>query len=162
MIEGGRIDHAGHINDIDRNVRETAEFDRAVAIVLSWVQSHPNTLVIVTADHETGGMEIVSNNGVGNAPTVTWSTLGHTSVPVPVYGWGTNADLVPHVVDNSDIKALSRAGQSEMPPPHCAVPVAIELDSVRIPVSIETGMIWGAIVSSLILTIATAYVAERR
>lgn len=110
MVEGGRIDHAGHANDIARNVFEVLEFDRAIEIAYTWAASHTDTLIIVTADHETGGLDVVANNGAGNFPTVTWSTTGHTATPVPVYAWGVNAELVLQVMDNTDIHQLALAG----------------------------------------------------
>ncbi|MEE8451233.1 MAG: alkaline phosphatase [Thermoguttaceae bacterium] len=107
MVEGGRIDHAGHGNDIERNVRETVEFANTVETVLAWAAGRTDTLVIVTADHETGGMSIVTDNGAGQAPEVTWSTNGHTATNVPVYAWGNGADAVNGVLDNTDIFNLS-------------------------------------------------------
>ena len=57
MVEGGKIDFAGHNNDAATNVRETLDFDRAVTVALDFARAHPDeTLVVVTADHETGGM----------------------------------------------------------------------------------------------------------
>lgn len=56
MIEGSRIDHAGHANDLRRSVYETLAFDEAVAVVLEFAAGRDDTLVIVTADHETGGL----------------------------------------------------------------------------------------------------------
>ena len=61
MIEGGRIDHAGHANDVERGVRETAEFVATVDAVLNWAAGRDDTLIVVTADHETGGMTVASN-----------------------------------------------------------------------------------------------------
>jgi alkaline phosphatase len=58
MIEGGRIDHAGHDFDAAGIVAETARFDEAVAAVLQWASTHPDTLVLVTADHATGGLAL--------------------------------------------------------------------------------------------------------
>jgi len=58
MIEGGRIDHAGHDFDAAGIVAETARFDEAVATVLDWTGRHPDTLVLVTADHATGGLAL--------------------------------------------------------------------------------------------------------
>lgn len=58
MIEGGRIDHAAHSNDIASVVAETKEFDDVVGFVVSYARSRGDTLVIVTADHETGGLTI--------------------------------------------------------------------------------------------------------
>jgi alkaline phosphatase len=56
MIEGGRIDHACHYNDIKNMITETLDFDAAVGVTLSYQKTHPDVLVIVTADHETGGL----------------------------------------------------------------------------------------------------------
>lgn len=103
MVEGGRIDHAGHSNDTIRAVLETIEFSNAVAKALDWGRFHPDTLILVTADHETGGLEVVKNNGAGGIPTVSWSTSGHTAANVPVYGWGVGAERVAGTMENSDI-----------------------------------------------------------
>jgi len=104
MVEGGRIDHAGHANDLARNIYETIEFARAVAISLKWADSHPDTIIIVTADHETGGLQITKNNGKGNLPGATWLTKSHTAAKVPVYVWGKNAQQTAQAIkDNTDI-----------------------------------------------------------
>jgi alkaline phosphatase len=58
MIEGGRIDHAGHDFDAAGVVAETGRFDEAAQVVLAWAQRHPETLVLLTADHATGGLAI--------------------------------------------------------------------------------------------------------
>jgi alkaline phosphatase len=103
MVEGGRIDHACHSNDTIRAVLETIEFSNAVAKALDWARFHPDTLILVTADHETGGLEVVKNNGAGGIPTVSWSTSGHTAANVPVYGWGAGAERVAGIMEISDI-----------------------------------------------------------
>jgi alkaline phosphatase len=107
MVEGGRIDHAGHANDLARNVHETLEFADTVQLVLDWAAGRTDTLVLVTADHETGGLNVLQDNGAGNYPTVSWSSSGHTGVNVPVYAWGANADLVGGVMDNTDLYTLT-------------------------------------------------------
>lgn len=101
MIEGGTIDHAGHGNDLARNVHETIEFARTAQLVMDWVGGRRDTLVVVTADHETGGLKVVCGNGKGVLPTVTWSTKGHTPVRVPAYAWGVNAHHVSGIMDNT-------------------------------------------------------------
>jgi len=59
MVEGGNIDHHGHGNDAAANLRETIDFDKAVAVAMDFAKKHPNdTLVVVTGDHETGGMTL--------------------------------------------------------------------------------------------------------
>jgi alkaline phosphatase len=103
MVEGGRIDHAGHSNDLVRNIYETIEFAYAAEVVLDWALDNPDTLIIVTADHETGGLSVLANNGQGNLPTVSWSTTSHTDENVPIYAWGVNSDLVSGIMDNTDI-----------------------------------------------------------
>ena len=102
MVEGAKIDLAAHNNWIDRNVQETIEFSNSVRAVMDWAAGRQDTLIIVTADHETGGMAIQSDNGPGNYPTVTWSTDYHTGVDVPVYAWGNGANRIPANMDNTD------------------------------------------------------------
>ena len=112
MIEGGRIDHAGHSNDIERNVYETLEFSRTVQIAFDWAKGRKDTLIIVTADHETGGLKVLENNGMGIFPTVSWSTGGHTTTNIPVYGWGANAACISGVMDNTDFFNVVMHNQS--------------------------------------------------
>ena len=112
MIEGGRIDHAGHSNDIERNVYETLEFSRTVQVATDWVQGRTDTLIIVTADHETGGLKVLENNGIGVFPTVSWSTGGHTTTNIPVYAWGPNAACISGVMDNTDFFNVVMRNQS--------------------------------------------------
>jgi alkaline phosphatase len=103
MIEGGRIDHAGHENHLQRNVMETVQFAETVAEVLKWAENNPDTLIIVTADHETGGLKVLKNNGQGQFPQVSWSSHDHTGVNVPIYGWGPNSDQVSGAMENTDV-----------------------------------------------------------
>lgn len=110
MIEGGRIDHAGHVNDLHRNILETIEFDEAVEVAYRWMSDRDDTLIVVTADHETGGLTVVGNNGAGNLPSVTWQTTGHTAVTVPVYAVGSNAYLFNTELDNTDIFYIISSG----------------------------------------------------
>ena len=62
MIEGGRIDHANHANDIRTMIDETLEFDDAISVGLKFQETHPDVLIVVTGDHETGGLK---NSGDG-------------------------------------------------------------------------------------------------
>jgi len=103
VVEGGRIDPACHANDLPRAVTEVLAFESAVAEVMAWAAGRSDTLVVVTADHETGGLDILADGGVGVLPRVSWTGFSHTPVPVPVFAWGANADLVDLVRDNTDI-----------------------------------------------------------
>ena len=120
MVEGGRIDHAGHSNDIRRNVTETLEFDNSVEVAMNWATGRTDTLILVTADHETGGLTVTADNGPGVFPSVTWSTGGHTGVNVPVYAWGVNAYMVSGTLDNTDFFEIGT-----VPEPSSIVLVAI-------------------------------------
>jgi len=108
MVEGGMIDHACHSNDIQRAVLETLEFDNTVKLAIDWAAGRTDTLILVCADHETGGLTVLANNGAGVLPTVNWisSSEGlapHTAANVPVYAWGVNAEMVSWVMDNTDM-----------------------------------------------------------
>jgi alkaline phosphatase len=107
MVEGGRIDHAGHINDLSRNIGETLAFAETVELIRNWAGDCSDTLIVVTADHETGGLTVLADNGPGVNPTVTWSTTGHTATPVPLYAWGLNAELAAAITDNTEIHQLA-------------------------------------------------------
>jgi alkaline phosphatase len=62
MIEGGRIDHAAHWNDVAGIIHDSLAFDEAVCVAMDFQQHHPNTLLIVTSDHETGGMGLIGHS----------------------------------------------------------------------------------------------------
>jgi alkaline phosphatase len=62
MIEGGRIDHAAHRNDAAATIRDMLAFDAAVGVALDFARKTPGTLLIVTADHETGGMALIGHS----------------------------------------------------------------------------------------------------
>lgn len=107
MIEAGRIDHAGHANDLIRNIHEVLELSDTVEKIMAWAGDRDDTLIIVTADHETGGLTVIDGNGMGNLPSVTWSTTGHTGQNVPVFLWGREAEsLALGIADNTDIFPL--------------------------------------------------------
>ncbi len=102
MIEGGKIDHAAHNNQLERMIGETEEFSNTVAGVLAWAAGRDDTLVVVTADHETGGLTVLGPSDPGILPSVSWSTTGHTGADVPVYAWGVGADRFGGVMNNTD------------------------------------------------------------
>jgi alkaline phosphatase len=116
MVEGGRIDHAGHANDIQRNILETIEFDNAVQVAMDWAAGRSDTLILVTADHETGGLTLLANNGANVLPAVEWSSGSHTAANVPVYAWGVNASMVSGVMDNTEMFAVVTAGPEARDP----------------------------------------------
>jgi len=64
QVEGGRIDHAGHGNDPGAILHEFLEFDECIPIALEYIDAHPDTMLIVTTDHGTGGCQL---NGAGKS-----------------------------------------------------------------------------------------------
>ena len=85
---------------------ETIEFAKAVEAAIDWARADVNTLIIVTADHECGGLKVEKNNGAGKLPTVSWSTNDHTAAKVPVYAWGVNAQMAREIKDNTQIFSM--------------------------------------------------------
>jgi len=103
MVEGSQIDWAAHAGNQEETVAETLDFDRAVKIAIDFAERDGQTLVIVTADHETGGLTILGGNiSAGNLRT-NYSTTGHTGVPVPVYTFGPGAERFTGVYENIEI-----------------------------------------------------------
>ncbi len=107
MVEGGRIDHAAHDNDIERVIGEVIEFSEAVERAVRWASGRKDTLIVVTADHETGGLRVLGSRGKGTLPEVSWSEDYHTDAPVPVYAVGPGAQSVSGLMDNTDIFRLT-------------------------------------------------------
>jgi len=91
MIEGSQIDWGGHGNDTPYVLREVEDFDNAIKAVLDFAKNDGETLVIVTADHETGGMALNSPYGSKDKIEIAWTTDGHTGVPVPLMAYGPHA-----------------------------------------------------------------------
>lgn len=109
VVEGGRIDHQSHNNNVDGMLDETTEFLETIEAITNWIVENPNTLVIITADHETGGLDFTQMGTVAETiNTVKWSSTGHTNSNVPLYICGTtqpNLDLeaIKHHVDTYGI-----------------------------------------------------------
>jgi len=100
MVEGAQIDTSSHANDFESCVRQTLEFDKAVATALEFARRDRNTLVIVTADHETGGLTLPADGGKIKG---VWGGGGHTAVVVPIYAYGPGAEKFSGLIDNTDI-----------------------------------------------------------
>ena len=115
MIEGGLVDNSSHQGKTDRALAEVAELDRTVALVVAWALPRKDSLVVATADHETGGLEIVKANPAGVLPEVKWTTGGHTGVDVPIFAWGPGAEKFASKLDNTDIFRLL-SGREPYPP----------------------------------------------
>jgi len=133
MIEGGKIDWAAHSNDGATVIQEVIDFSDAVKIAFDFYKKYPNeTLIIVTADHETGGMSVGSRGKYAFNPLVFdeqkqslsddpskreydfvralndkalcgWTSRSHTGIMVPVYAIGVGSERFAGKIDNTDI-----------------------------------------------------------
>lgn len=92
VVEGARIDMASHGNDVERAVHETLAFDEAVAAVTAWAADRPEVTVIVTADHECGGLRITGPSAPGELPPVAWRWGQHTNARVDVFARGPHTE----------------------------------------------------------------------
>ena len=92
MIEGAQIDWGGHDNDADYLISELIDFDNTIGVALDFAKLNGETLVIVTADHETGGFTLAQDNGNYNKIKPVFSTGGHSATMVPVFAKGPNAE----------------------------------------------------------------------
>ncbi|MEX0720349.1 MAG: alkaline phosphatase [Balneolaceae bacterium] len=91
MVEGSQIDWAGHANDIKYILREVKDFDDAIKAVLDFAAEDGETLVVLTADHETGGMTMQRQQSEGSELEIYWTTGSHTGIPVPLMAYGPQA-----------------------------------------------------------------------
>jgi len=102
MVEGSQIDWGGHDNNPQYVIEETYDFDLAVGVALQFAARDKNTLIIVTADHETGGMALTGGNLEDRSVLASFSTNGHTGVVVPVFSFGPGAENFTGFFDNTE------------------------------------------------------------
>jgi alkaline phosphatase len=106
MVEGACIDKASHKNQLERSVYETLEFDKAVQKVAQWAANRKDTLLIVTADHETGGLSTLKGRGKGKMPEVTWASFSHSGANVRLFAMGAGSEAIAGILDNTDVARL--------------------------------------------------------
>lgn len=103
MVEGSQIDWGGHDNDGEYLIGELIDFDEAIGIALDFAEKDGNTLVIVTADHETGGFTLAAKDGDYTYVEPTFSTDGHSATMVPVFAFGPGAEEFGGIYENTEI-----------------------------------------------------------
>lgn len=104
LVEQEGTDSYSHINDLALMVDALIELEEAVNTAVDWAGDRDDTLILVTADHETGGLRIVQDNGPGTLPDVEWEAgTGHTARPVSIYARGPRAAQVGLVNDVVDL-----------------------------------------------------------
>lgn len=103
MIEGSMIDDGGHDNKAGFTMEELFDFDRTLGIVLEWAAKDGETLVVVTGDHATGGMTLLSGSLDEKRIRVNFSTKGHNGIFLPVFAWGPHSEDFIGVYENADL-----------------------------------------------------------
>ena len=109
MVEGSQIDWAGHGNNVQYMITEVNDFEQTVGHVLDYADKNGETLVIVTADHETGGFTLgaAGNNNDDTADYTiiepTFATTNHSAALVPVLAYGPGAENFIGIYENTEI-----------------------------------------------------------
>jgi len=103
MTEGAQVDYGGHSNSIPYVAAEVLDFDQVVGKALEFADRDGQTLVIVTADHETGGLSLLDGDYPAGYVGGQFSTNDHTAIPVPVFAYGPRSGLFRGVYENTEI-----------------------------------------------------------
>lgn len=103
MVEGSQIDWAGHDTDADYLIAEVLDFDKTVGVAMDFAEKNKNTLVIVLADHETGGFALAATKNDYNIIEPKFSTGNHSSTLIPVLAFGPGAENFKGIYQNNEI-----------------------------------------------------------
>lgn len=102
MVEGAQIDWGGHANDGAYITSEMIDFNQVIEAVLKYSEQHPETLVVITADHETGGFAI-NKNSTMDSLDMAFTSDYHTADIIPVFSKGPGSELFMGIYENTDI-----------------------------------------------------------
>jgi alkaline phosphatase len=103
MIESAMIDSGGHSNSSSTIVSEMLDFDQVIGRLVQFADTNPGTLVLITADHETGGVSIPQGSISSNTVELGFHSDDHTGILVPIFAYGTQSDLFRGVYENTDV-----------------------------------------------------------
>ena len=103
MVEGSQIDFGGHDHDACRAAAEVLDLDQVISRALDFARRDGRTLVVVTADHETGGLGLTGGSIEANTLYASFGTEGHTATMVPVFAFGPGAGSFAGVYENTGI-----------------------------------------------------------
>lgn len=103
MVEGSQIDWGSHNNNTTHAVSEMLDFDQAIGRALEFAYEDGNTLIVVTADHETGGMALTGGSMKEGWVRAEYISGGHTGIVVPVFAYGPGAEAFMGFIENTDI-----------------------------------------------------------
>jgi alkaline phosphatase len=103
MVESSQIDWGGHDKDQEYVINEVLDFNEVIKVAMEFTKQNKNTLLVVTADHETGGMALTGGSMKDNKVEATFATDDHTGVMVPVFAYGPGAEEFMGIYDNTDV-----------------------------------------------------------
>jgi len=103
MVEGSQIDWGGHANELAYILSEFKDFNNAISSALKFAKNDKNTLIVVTADHETGGLALKKGNVKKGTVVGDFTTIGHSGTMVPVFSFGPSSDLFKGIYENTAI-----------------------------------------------------------
>mgnify|MGYP001146771153 CR=1 FL=1 len=103
MVEGSQIDWGGHANDSDYIITEMHDFDKTIQGVLDFVKADGETLLLITADHETGGYAINPGSVMNDTIVGAFTSDYHTAVMVPIFAYGPGAENFTGIYENTDV-----------------------------------------------------------
>lgn len=103
MVEGAQIDTHAHSNDLTKEAIELYYFDQAVAVAMRYVAMNPDTVLIVTADHECGGLELPEQKAWAGALEGEYTSESHTWVNVNLYALGYKTEELSQIKENVDV-----------------------------------------------------------
>lgn len=103
MVEGARIDKSAHDNDYPAVVGEVLDFDKAVEAAIRFAEQDGHTLVVISADHETGALSLRDGNPAAGRMKGVFVSRGHTAIPVPLFAYGPSSHEFMGVQENSDV-----------------------------------------------------------
>jgi alkaline phosphatase len=103
MAEGAQIDYGGHANEMSYVVQEMLDFDRTIGEAMRFADSNGETLVIITADHETGGLSLLDGDLKRGYVDGHFSTNDHSGIMVPVFAYGPHSLDFRGVYENTQI-----------------------------------------------------------
>ncbi len=103
MVEGAHIDHGAHANNTAYTVRETLDFDKAVEAAIRFAERDGHTLVIISADHETGATTLLRGEPADGYVSTGFASRGHSPMMVPLFAYGPRSRDFSCVQENSDV-----------------------------------------------------------
>ena len=123
MVECTITDGGGHGNKPEQTVRGSLQVDWAVKSAVEFARKRGDTLVMVTADHETGGITCGFTNNPPGKLVMNYATTSHTGVPVCLFAYGPGSHRFADRIDNTDIaKTIAELWMLTLPPPSAEGP----------------------------------------